>query len=217
MMIASSFSRGGMEVPNRTKAPPRWTRSHSSGLRRSTLKGPRRPAPRGPVWIASATRFWSAVMVSGVSVVNLGSLIRSSLEFLGSDGFVRLEEAPRVLHDLVDVRRRILPGIDGHLGLRGEAGHLHRDLVRVRGHVVRRYEQRRLDGAHEIARHGENEVGAVGVHAGEEGMDHVHRDVGALRAKRWPTALDVVLAEKVRDLRPETGGLHHRRRDAELR
>src|SRR5438876_320764 len=48
MMIAISFSRWGMEVPNRTKAPRRWTRSQSSGLRRSALKGPRRPAPRGP-------------------------------------------------------------------------------------------------------------------------------------------------------------------------
>src|SRR5882724_7235984 len=75
MMIAISFSRCGIEVPNRTKAPRRWTRSQSSGLRRSALNGPRRPAPRGPDWIASATRFWSAVIVSGVSVVNLGSLI----------------------------------------------------------------------------------------------------------------------------------------------
>src|SRR5262245_4738002 len=75
MMIAISFSRAGIEVPNRTKAPRRWTRSQSSGLRSSALKGPRRPAPRGPDWIASATRFWSAVIVSGVSVVNLDSLI----------------------------------------------------------------------------------------------------------------------------------------------
>src|SRR5207249_9000225 len=81
----------------------------------------------------------------------------------GCDGFVRLEEAARVLHHLVDVLLRIFPGIDDHLGLRGEAGHLHRDFVRMRWHVVRRYQQRRLDGAHEIARHGEHEVGAVGV------------------------------------------------------
>src|SRR5262249_52811813 len=68
-------NRGGIEVPNRTKAPRRWTRSQSSGLRRSALKGPRRPAPRGPDWIASDTRFWSAVIVSDVSVVNRDSLI----------------------------------------------------------------------------------------------------------------------------------------------
>src|SRR2546421_6760646 len=154
MMIASSFSRGGIEVPNRTKAPTRWTRSHSSGLRNSTLKGPRSPAPRGPDWIASATRFWSALMVSGVSVVNLDSLIRSSRPCSGSEGFVRLEEAPRVLHDLVDVLRRVLPGIDGHLGLGGEARQLHGDLVGVRAHVVGRDQDLRPDGGHEIARHG---------------------------------------------------------------
>src|SRR6185503_2991286 len=78
-------------------------------------------------------------------------------------GYVRLEEAPRVLHDFVDVLLRILPRIDRHLGLRGEAGHLHRHLVRVRGHVVGRDQQRGLDGAHEIARHREHEVRAVGV------------------------------------------------------
>src|SRR2546430_13301746 len=79
MMIAISFSRWGTEVPNRTKAPRRWTRSQSSGLRKSALKGPGRPAPRGPDWIASATRFWSAVIVSGVSVANLPSLMDPSL------------------------------------------------------------------------------------------------------------------------------------------
>src|SRR5437899_1070995 len=75
MMIASSLSRGGIELPNRTNAPTRWTRSHSSGLRRSALNGPRRPAPRGPDWMASATRFCSVVIVSAVSVVNRPSLI----------------------------------------------------------------------------------------------------------------------------------------------
>src|SRR6266851_8103663 len=75
MMIASSLSRGGIEVPNRTNAPTRWTRSHSSGLHRSALNGPRRPAPRGPDWMASATRFCSAVIVSAVNVVNRRSLI----------------------------------------------------------------------------------------------------------------------------------------------
>jgi hypothetical protein len=38
-----------------------------------------------------------------------------------------------MLHHLVDVRLRILPGIDGHLGLRGEAGHLHRNLAGCAG------------------------------------------------------------------------------------
>src|SRR5438552_9747648 len=75
MMIASSLSRGEIELPNRTNAPTRWTRSHSSGLRKSALNGPRRPAPRGPDWMASATRFCSVVIVSAVSVVNRPSVI----------------------------------------------------------------------------------------------------------------------------------------------
>ena len=113
--------------------------------------------------------------------------------FPTSDGFVRFEEAPCVLDDLVDVLLRILPGIDGHLGVRGEAGDFHGHLVRVRWHVIGRDQQRCPDGAYEIARHGEDEVGAVRVHAGEEVMDHVHGDVWALRAQRRPPALDVVL------------------------
>ncbi len=72
-------------------------------------------------------------------------------EFLGYYGFVRLEEAPCVLYDLVDVRLRIFPGIDGHLCVRGEASDLHRSLVWVRGNVVGRYQQWRLDRTHEIA------------------------------------------------------------------
>src|SRR2546425_4224576 len=56
--------------------------------------------------------------------------------FPTSDGFVRFEEAPCVLDDLVDVLLRILPGMDGHLGVRGEAGDFHGHLrrsARMRG------------------------------------------------------------------------------------
>src|SRR3989442_3561358 len=79
-----------------------------------------------------------------------------------------------------------------------------------------RDQQRCPDGAYEIARHGEHEVGAVRVHAGEEVMDHVHGDVWALRAQRRPPALDVVLVEEVGHLGPETARLHHRGRDDAL-
>src|SRR5438046_160442 len=63
MMIASSLSRGEIELPNRTNAPTRWTRSHSSGLRKSALNGPRRPAPRGPDWMAPAPRLCCVALV----------------------------------------------------------------------------------------------------------------------------------------------------------
>ena len=47
-----------------------------AGLRSSASNGPRRPAPRGPAWIASATARCSGVIVSGVSVLNRCSLMR---------------------------------------------------------------------------------------------------------------------------------------------
>ena len=72
-------------------------------------------------------------------------------ELLGCDGFVRLEEAPRLLYGFVDVWLRILPGIHGHLGVRREASDLHRNLVWVRRYVVGRYKQWRLHRTHEIA------------------------------------------------------------------
>ncbi len=87
-----------------------------------------------------------------------------------------------MLYGFIDVRLRILPRINGHLGVCGQASDLHRDLVGVCWYVFGGYQQRRLDGTHEIPGNGENEVGAVGVHAGEEVMDHVHRDFRALLA-----------------------------------
>src|SRR2546427_172908 len=114
MMIASSLSRGGIEVPKRTNAPTRWTRSHSYGLRRSALNGPRRPAPRGPDWMASATRFCSAVIVSVANVVNRPSLIAVP-PLLGPpwpparvDRPVRLEQHRQPLDASDEVRAELL-------------------------------------------------------------------------------------------------------------
>ena len=76
-------------------------------------------------------------------------------------GCMRAQEGADVAHRKRNLVFSIFPGIDGHLGVRGEAGYFHRDLVRVRRHVIRRYQQRRLDGADEIARHREDEVGGL--------------------------------------------------------
>src|SRR5262247_759339 len=162
MMIAISFSRGGIELPNRTKAPTRWTRSHSSGLRSSALKGPRRPVPRGPDWIASATRFWSAVIVSGVSVVNLGSLMTFLPDCFGTSvGEAEGPMPPRSSHpsppsggQLVSVRRC------GHLE-RVDDAREEREVVRGRRQLdhpllvvplLQRVERRLIDAvrAHEL-------------------------------------------------------------------
>src|SRR5712691_3470347 len=122
MMIASSLTRAGIEVPNRTKAPTRWTRSHRSGLRRSALNGPRSPAPRGPDWMASATRFCSGVMVSAVSVVNRPSLIVLDHPFLLQGGDVVLGESEHLAVDVGVVGAEDRRGRDLDVALR----HLHR-------------------------------------------------------------------------------------------
>ena len=50
-----------------------------------------------------------------------------------------------MLYGFIDMLLRILPRIDGHLGIGSQASNLHRDLVGVRGYVVGGYQQRRLD------------------------------------------------------------------------
>jgi hypothetical protein len=57
----------------------------------------------------------------------------------------------------------VLPGVDACFGLRRETHGLHGHGVRVRRDVVRQDQDRRLAGAHEVVRHGVDEVGALGV------------------------------------------------------
>ncbi len=66
-MIASSFSRGSIELLKRTNSPTFCTRSAISGLRSSALNGPRCQLPRGPEAMPCATRFWSGVIVASDS------------------------------------------------------------------------------------------------------------------------------------------------------
>ena len=54
-----------------------------------------------------------------------------------------------------------LPREHAHLGVRRQHRGFHRHRVRVCRDVVRQDEDRRLARAHEIARHGEDEVGVV--------------------------------------------------------
>src|SRR5438132_13306996 len=86
-------------------------------------------------WVRSRT-FTSS---SAVFCDMLWTLLLAALTS-GCDGFVCLEEAPRVLHDFVVVFLRILPGIDAYLAVRREAGHLYRDLLPAPGQLVRRHQ-----------------------------------------------------------------------------
>jgi hypothetical protein len=61
--------------------------------------------------------------------------------------------------------------------------------ILVKFEVVRQHEYRRPAVAHEIARHGKDEVGVGAVHLGEEGVEHRHRDVGPVGACAGPQPL----------------------------
>src|SRR5882724_4809245 len=50
----------------------------------------------------------------------------------------------------------------------------------------------------------------------QEGVDHLHRDVGPAGAERWAPAGDVVVVEEVRHLRTEPAGLRQYGRDETL-
>ena len=74
--------------------------------------------------------------------------------------------------------RRLLPRIDADLGLRREHHGLHRDRVRDAPGCRRAARARASGTAHEVARYGEHEVGVRAVHARQEPLDRLHRDLG---------------------------------------
>ena len=116
-------------------------------------------------------------------------------------------------HRQRDLVRGVLPRVEAHLRVRREMHGFHRDGIGVRRHVVRQHQDRRLAAAHEIARHGVDEVGAGPVHVGQEGIDHRHRDVGPAGAQLRTPALHVVVVGEGGHLRAVAAGLRRHRRD----
>jgi hypothetical protein len=64
-----------------------------------------------------------------------------------------------------------------------------------------------LAGVHEIARHGEHEVGVGAVHLGEVGAHLLDCDVRPACDQGWAPVAHVVLVELVRHLGPMAAGL----------
>ena len=83
-------------------------------------------------------------------------------------------------------------------------GHLHGHGVGMGRDVLGRDQDRSLQVAHEIAGDGEDEVGPVGVHAGQEVVDHVHGDFRAFLTEGRAPPGDIVLVEEIRHLRAGT-------------
>ena len=131
---------------------------------------------------------------------------------------MRPEERADLAHRQGNPLLGLLPRKHAHFGLRREHRGLHGDGVRMRRDIVRQDQHGRLAVAHEIARHGEDEVGIGAVHLGQEFVDHLHRDLGpALGGQRRAPALHVVVVEKVAHLRTRTAGLRQHGRDDSIR
>src|SRR5216683_3520978 len=101
----------------------------------------------------------------------------------------------------------LLPREHAHFGIWREHRGLHGDGIRMRRDIIRQDKYGRLAIAHEIASHGEDEVGVGAVHLGQKFVDRLHRDVGpALDQFRTP-ALYIGFVEKVAHLRTRPAGL----------
>src|SRR5215831_20726438 len=72
---------------------------------------------------------------------------------------MRPQEGPYLAHCQGNPLLGLFPGEHAHFGLRREHRGLHGDGVWVGRDIVRQDQYRRLAIAHEIARHGEDEVG----------------------------------------------------------
>src|SRR5216683_3655318 len=72
----------------------------------------------------------------------------------------------------------LLPRENAHFGIWREHRRLHGDGVRMRRNVIRQDQHGRLALAHEIASHGEDEVGVGAIHPGQKFVDYLHLYVG---------------------------------------
>ena len=71
----------------------------------------------------------------------------------------RPQECANMAHRQRDLIRGVLPRVKAHLRVRREMHGFHGDSIWMRRYVVGQHQDRRLAAAHEIARHGVDEVG----------------------------------------------------------
>ena len=78
----------------------------------------------------------------------------------------------------------LFPGEDAHFGIRREHRALHGGGVGVRRDIVRQDQDRVLATTHEIACHGEDEVGIGFEHLGHKLVGRLQRNLGPLRVNQ---------------------------------
>src|SRR5215813_8747411 len=102
---------------------------------------------------------------------------------------MRLEEGMNLAHRQRDSLLGFLPGEDAHLGFWRKHRALHGYGVWVRGNFVRQDQDWVLATPHEIACHGEDEIGVGFEHPGHKLVDRLHRNLGTLSNQRRTPAL----------------------------
>src|SRR5437868_8696616 len=111
-------------------------------------------------------------------------LLRGGGQGAGGGGrAVGLEEGADVAQRDRDLLRVRLPRIEAHLRVRGQVDGLDRNRVGVRRNVVGQHQDGGPALTHEVARHGEHEIGVLAVHVFEKGAGLLHRDIGAAFAQ----------------------------------
>ena len=116
-----------------------------------------RPSTKSNVALRSLERYPGTKIARGANItwgkettVPVGSANDSLVLAGGCHRLVRLEECAHPLNGPGLQLRRLLPGIDRHLGVRRQRRDIHGGLVRVRGGVVRQDQDRHLAVAREV-------------------------------------------------------------------
>src|SRR2546422_9763034 len=121
---------------------------------------------------------------------------------------MRLEKGMNLAHREGNSLLGFFPGEDAHLCLWREHRALHGDGIWVRGDLVRQDQDRVLATPHEIACHGEHEVGVGLEHLGDELVGRLQRDLGPFRGQhRTPALPKCAWVLRVAHLRTPAHGL----------
>src|SRR4051812_17555727 len=102
---------------------------------------------------------------------------------------------------------RLLPGIDGYLGIRRQRCDIDGCLIWVRRDVVRQDQHRRLVGTHEIARDAVHEVGPHAVKVVQVLLYRFHRHLGPSGAELFGPDILPGIVHEVRVLWPVSNRL----------
>ena len=130
---------------------------------------------------------------------------------------MRFEERTNLPHRQRDPFLRLLPREHADFGFGRQHRAFHGRRVGMGRNIVGQDKNRRLALAHEIARHGEDEVGVGAEHLGDELVDLLHGQVGPALDQIGSPAGHAAVVEHGRLFRPEADRLRRHRGDNAVR